>query len=151
MGYNMLKRVGYRLVLLVVMVSWLGACGGLQTTVLDKQLRLKQRSEGFIGARAQGDVIAMQQYYRNPGMARVGNVLYKSSEIVQLTVKEEGKRAETKLENSLMVMGFTFDKAPQTLNWAWHENDWYLVVAERPANPFGQPKAKDKKNAEPKK
>ena len=147
----MLKRAGYRLVLFVMMVSLLGACGGFKPTVVDKQLRLQQRSEGFIGARAQGDVIAMQQYYRNPGMARVGNVLYKSSEIVQLTIKEDGKRAETKLENSLMVMGFTFDKASQTLDWAWHDNDWYLVVAERSANPFGQPKAKDKKNVEPKK
>ena len=147
----MQKRVGYRVVFLVMMVSWLGACGGFQTTVVDKELRLKQRSEGFIESRAKGDNIAMQQYYRNPGMARVGNVLYKSSEIVELTITEEGKRAETKLENSLMVMGFTFDKAPQTLNWEWYENDWYLVVAEQPANPFGQLKSKDKENAEPKK
>ena len=139
------------MVLLVVMVSLLGACAGLNPTVVDKQLRLKQRSEGFIESRAQGDNIAMQQYYRNPGMARGGNIRYRSTKIVQLTITEEGEKAETKLENSIMVMGFTFDNAPQTLKWEWHENDWYLVIAKLPANPFGQSKAKDKKNAEPKK
>ena len=149
--WNMLKRIGSKLVLLIVMASCLGACGGLGITEVDKQLRLKQRSEGFIESRAQGDNIAMQQYYRNPGMARVGNILYRSTKIVQLTITEDGKKAETKLENSIMVMGFTFDNAPQTLKWEWHENDWYLVTTKLPANPFGQSKAKDKKNAEPKK
>lgn len=152
LGYwNMLKRIGSKLVLLIVMVSCLGACGGQGTSAVDKQLQLKQRSEGYIAARGKSDVTAMQQYYRNPGMAKLGNMFYKSSEIVELTITEDGKRAKTKLKNSIMVMGFTFDKAPQTLNWEWYENDWYLVVTAPSASPFGQIKSKDQNNAEPKK
>ena len=137
-----------KIVLFVMMVACLGACVGQEAKIVDKQMRLKERTEGYIAVRGQGDLMAMQKYYRNPGMARIGNIVYRSSEIVALNVAEEGETAQSKLKNSIMVMGFTFDKAPQTLNWEWYENDWYLVVAAAPANPFGQSKNKNPKRQE---
>ncbi len=133
--------------LVMMMLTCLAACIGMEASLADKQVRLKQRCEGYIEARAKSDLTAMQGYYKNPGQARLGSILYKSSEIVSLTIAVDGKLATTKLQNSIMAMGFTFDKAPQTLNWEWYNRNWYLIVKAPSASPFGDLKSKEKKSS----
>jgi len=141
----MRPKIDLKKVLLLIMVICLGACIGMETSLADKQVRLKERCEGYLAARVKSDLSTMQSYYKNPGQARLGNVLYQASKIVSITVAEDGKQATTKLQNSIMAMGFTFDKAPQTLNWEWYNRDWYIIEKASPANPFGKLQSKDNK------
>ncbi len=140
----MYRKFNLKLLVFMIMLTSLAACVGMEPSVADKQLLLRQRCEGYIKARNNSDVGAMQQYYKNPGSARLGNIIYKSSEIIDLSVSEDGSQATAKLKNSIMAMGFTFDDAPQTLSWEWHNNNWFLVVKAPPANPFMNSKPKSK-------
>ena len=142
----MLRKTGVKIGLFILLVASLGACAGMEPSFAEKQLRLKQRCEGYVEARIKSDLSAMQNYYRNSGQARLGSMVYKSSEIVALTVAEDGKHATTKLHNSIMAMGFTFDKAPQTLTWEWYNKDWYIVVKTPSASPFGNLKSNGNQN-----
>ena len=132
------------------------ACGGLETRIEDRNVRLQQRLDEYLAARKNADIIEMQKFHRIPGQARVGSIIYKNSEIVSSEIKEEGQKAETKLKNTIQAMGFTFKKVPQTLYWVWHDKDWFMVIPESSTHPFGKSKPKPKgqelqKSVEPKK
>lgn len=138
--------------LISLLIGGLFACSGVETRVEDKNVRLQQRLEGYLAVRKAADIIEMQKYFRNPGQARVGSVVYKDSDIISLEMTEEGQKAETKLKNTIQAMGFTFDKVPQTLYWIWYEKDWYLVIPVNSTHPFGKTQSKElPNNGDPKK
>ena len=135
-----------RVLLIIVGVVLLGliSCRGAVTH--DPETRLQERTEGFILARQEADQIALQGFYLKPGKARLGNIRYKSSEIVEMSFSDEGKRAQVKLKNTMQAMGFTFNDTPQTINWVWEKGDWYLVVDVNAGNPFATSSNKSQKS-----
>jgi hypothetical protein len=123
------------LIVLILTILSLAACRGAAN--VDPQVQLKTRVDGFIMARQARDQIALQGFYLNPGEARLGNIIYKGSEILAININEEGNSAQVKLKNSMQAMGFTFKNTPQTTNWVRKKGDWYLVVNSS-NNPFNK-------------
>ncbi len=129
----------------------LSACGGLEMSSENRVVRLQERLDGFIAAREKANLTEMQKFFKDPGEARIGSIKYKKSEIEAVELKEDDLKAETRIKNTIQAMGFTFEKAPQTLHWVWHEKDWYMVTPESAVNPFarnpGKPGLKPKSPA----
>ena len=140
------KLIGSLLV--VLLFGSLLACRGLETRVEDKRVRLEQRLQAFLVARKAADIMEMQKFYKNPGQARVGSVVYKESEIVSTEITEDGQKAVTKLKNTIQAMGFSFDKVPQTLHWSWYEEDWFLVIPANSTHPFAKTDKKKPLNSD---
>ena len=105
---------------------------------IDPEVRLQERVTGYIQARQNADLIEMQSYFKNPADARRGNIRYVKSEIAALQLSDDSLTATAKLENDMQVMGFTFKKTPQTIDWEWHEQDWYITVSKGTSNPFNK-------------
>ena len=129
------------IIIFLAVVCLLPACAGLGISPADKELRLKERCTGFIAARAQGgNLSALRQYYREPDAAKLGQVMYRATEIISLEVTDDGLGAVTRLESEIVAMGFSFKGLKETLNWVWQEKDWFIVKAKIPAIPFSSKK-----------
>ncbi len=126
-------------IILPLLLFCLSACIGLGISPADKEFRLKERCAGFIAARVQGDLSALRQFYREPNAAKLGQVMYKATEIVSLNVADDGLSASTVLESEVMAMAFSFKGLKETLNWVWQEKNWYIVTAKT-SNPFSSKK-----------
>lgn len=122
------------MILFAILCLPLASCRGVSP--VDPETRLRERVEGYIFARQNLDLLKLQSYMVNPGEARIGNIRYKKSKIMALSIAEDGLKAEVKLENEMLVMGFTFRDTPQTLNWSWHKKDWYVESSNNKSNPF---------------
>ena len=129
------KAVIASLLILLFLVS----CRGVVES-RDPALQLRERVEGFIEARNKGDLTLLQSYFVNPGKARISTFTYVDSEITAIEMGEGKKSAEVKINNTIKVMGFIFKGLPQTLQWEWHNNDWFYSFADKPVNPFANPK-----------
>ena len=141
----------YKGLVFIVIVLLLNACGGHTLSPAERPERLSERTQQFIEARENADVIALQGLYVKPGQARIGSIVYKGSEIIETSITEEGQKAEVKLRNTIQAMGFTFKKVPQTLSWVWHENDWFMVQSKDNKNPFSRKDKGELKDAVPEK
>ena len=126
-----------RSVLLVVVLLSMGliSCRGINSE--PTQERLRMRVEGFIEARQERDLDELKVYYKDPNLARVGNIRYVASKLVGVAVDKSNVEAEVELRNSFKVMGFTFKDVPQKLRWKWVESDWFLVESKN-NSPFGR-------------
>ena len=129
------KLKGFLVIGLMVIFS-LASCRSIAP--VDPQSRIQERVTGYISARQNSDIVGMQAYYVNPGNVRIGNIRYLESKVTAIDISEDQRKAVSKLENKMQVMGFTFDKTPQTIHWVWHENEWYLDVDAPGKSPFSQ-------------
>ncbi len=137
MGKNQ-RNVIY-LLLTILPILLLAACSGSSTkTTVDKNERLSQRLDSYISARKHSNLGQLQQFYLKPEQARIGKIIVKECTVVAIDIKDDGLHAETKLENKISAMGFTFDKVPHTINWIWNNNDWYIELSENAGNPFAR-------------
>jgi len=141
----MLLKKRVLLAILAFVLLGLVACRGAVETH-DPETRLQERIDGYIQARQNADLIALQSFYLNPGKARIGNIKYLSSEISEISLSKEGKKAQVKLKNSMQVMGFTFKETPQNINFTWERGDWYLLLDNKPSTPFADATNNSKKN-----
>ncbi len=119
-----------------LLILCLSACAGFGVSKADKELRLRERCDGFIAARIKHDKPALKQFYRDPDAAKLGQVMYKSTEIVSLKVADDGLRAATGLESEVMAMTFSFKGLKETINWVWQDKEWFIVPAEASPGPF---------------
>ncbi len=115
------------------------ACSGTGGDVaVDKNVRLSQRLQSYITARKHSNLGQLQQLYLKPEQARIGKIIVKECKIVTVVIKDDNLHAETKLENKIQAMGFTFAKVPTTINWVWSNNNWYIEPSVNSGNPFSK-------------
>jgi len=114
----------------------LAACSGLEMSRADKNILLKQRLDTYLSARKKLDYKQLRLLYLEPETVHRSTVTVKESRVVALEISADGRRAATKVENKIQIMGFTFDKVPNTINWVWNENNWFIEVKEASAYPL---------------
>ena len=130
------NRNALYLVLGIFTVLLLTACSGKGGSTVDKNRRLNQRLESYITARKNSNLGKLQQLYLKPEQARIGKIIVKECKIVAVVIKDDNLHAETKIENKIQAMGFTFAKVPMTINWIWSNDDWYVEPSVSSGNPF---------------
>ncbi len=124
------------------------ACNGLGGKPVDKNVLLKQRLDSYIEARKKNDFNQLRQLYLEPERVKMGNIVVKESAIVAIKIADDGLQAETKIENKIKVMGFTFSKVPLLLNWVWKTDDWYIKPSASAINSFVKKKSGVSKKAD---
>ncbi len=143
------RRSALYLLMAILTALLFTACNGTGGKVnIDKNERLSQRLESYINARKHPNLSQLQQLYLKPEQARIGKIIVKECTIVAIDINDDGLQAETKLVNKIQAMGFTFDKVPQTINWIWSNNNWYIELSENAGNPFAGGKSKSTSKAE---
>ena len=120
------------------------ACNGLGGNPADKNVLLKQRLDSYIEARKKNDLGKLRQLYLEPENVKRGNIIVKESTVVAITIADDGLQAETKIENQIQAMGFTFDKVPLLLEWVWENDNWYIKPSQSAMNPFVKKKSSGK-------
>ena len=135
------KKICIYLLLGILSLLIFSACNGNQSkAVVDKNEQISQRLDLYISARKHSNLGQLQQLYLKPEQARVGKIIVKECKVVSIKISDNGLAAETKLENKIQAMGFTFDKVPLTIKWVWNVDDWYIDIPGNSSNPFAQKK-----------
>ena len=136
------KKICTCLLLGILTLLIFSACNGNQSkAVVDKNERISQRLNLYISARKHSNLGQLQQLYLKPEQARVGKIIVKECKVINIKISENGLAAETKLENKIQAMGFTFEKVPLTIKWVWNVDDWYIEIPGNSGNPFVQKKS----------
>ena len=120
------------------------ACNGLGGKSADKNVLLKQRLDSYIEARKKNDLGKLRQLYLESQSVKRSNIVIKESTILTIIIADDGLQAETKIENKIQAMGFTFDKIPLLLNWVWEKDNWYIKPSKSVMNPFLKKKSSGK-------
>ena len=131
-------------IMLVLALLILSACSGLGSKPSDKRVLLKQRLDSYIKARKSNDLSELRRLYLEPENVKRGNIVVKDSTIVAINVAADGLQAETKIENKIQAMGFTFNKVPLLLQWVWEKDNWYIKPSQSAINPFIKKKSSEK-------
>jgi len=120
------------------------ACNGLGGKPADKNVLLEQRLNSYIEARKKNDLGKLRQLYLEPENVKKGNIVVIESTIVAISIADSGLQADTKIENKIQAMGFTFNKVPLLLKWSWKNDNWYIKPSQSAANPFLKKKPSEK-------
>ncbi len=130
------KNLIYLVLVMLISLLFTSCNGSNIGATIDKNARLSLRLDSYIDARKHPNLGKLQQLYLIPEQARIGKIIVKKCTIVAINIDDDGLHAETKLENKIQAMGFTFAKVPMTVKWVWNENDWYIEPPENSGNPF---------------
>jgi len=136
MKKNQKEIVSFMSVCLVLLL-FVG-CSGLGMSTADQHALLKQRLDSYIAARKKSDFKQLRQLYLEPEKVHRSTVIIKDSKVVAIEISADGQKAATRLENQIQIMGFTFEKVPNTVNWVWNENNWFIEIKDTSAYPLVQ-------------
>ena len=129
------KKIGWFCVATLI-ICQLAACNGLGGKPVDKNVLLKQRLDSYIEARKKNDLNQLRRIYLEPERVKVGNIVVKESVIISIVINDDKLHAQTKIENNIQAMGFTFNNIPMLLDWVWKTDNWYIKPSASAMNPF---------------
>lgn len=147
-----IRIVEYLLLVLLLMGVVVGCVGIENGGEVDRTERLRERVSDFLEARNNSKLTEMRKFYKEPGQARLGNVMIRDGKIEALEITKSERRARVKLKANMQAMGFTFKNVPQTQEWVWDNGDWYIdSVGAAQSNPFRSKKVPKVENENSKK